>query len=107
MLKLIDKLGEGLLRLARYVFLTKKARKQMDDMKDASAAGSENPKRATVTYAGSDGDRQALIAEAVSLHRSKQDVLSELDDESRKKLSAMAEKIMPVPGKKAARRKNS
>ena len=44
--------------------------------------------------------REALIAEAVSLHRAQQDALSELDDESRKKLKKLAEKMMPKPPEK-------
>lgn len=107
MLKFIDKIGEWLLRLLRFVFLTKKARRQMDDMKEDSGEQRATAKRATVAYAGSDGGRQALIAKAVSLHRSKQDVLADLDDESRRKLSKMAETMMPVPGDKPKTPKKS
>lgn len=89
------------------MFLTKEARTQMADNKDGPMELRDTAKRATVAYAGSDGGRQALIAKAVSLHRSKQDVLAGLDDASRRKLSAMAEQMMPDPSKKAPPRKKS
>ncbi len=63
---------------------------KMDDgkKKDAVKQGSE-----------ADGGRQQLIEDAVSVHRAQQEVLSELDEESREKLTAMAETVMPPPTK--------
>jgi len=72
----------------------------MNDSGDKPAKKRAAAKRAIGAYAEQDAGRQDLIANAVSLHRSRQEVLAELDDESRKKLSEMAETMLPIPGKK-------
>ena len=105
MLKLLDKLGEWLLRLFRFLLFNKKVRQHMNDSGDNPAEKRAAAKRAIGAYAEQDAGRQDLIANAVSLHRSRQEVLAELDDESRKKLSEMAETMLPIPGKKTPTRK--
>jgi hypothetical protein len=105
LLKLLDKLGEWLLPLFRFLLFTKKVRQNMDDSSDNPAEKRAAAKRAIGAYAERDAGRQDLIANAVSLHRSRQEVLAELDDESRKKLSEMAETMLPIPGKKTPPRK--
>ena len=105
MLKLLDKLGEWLLRLFRFLLFTKMVRQHMNDSSDNPAEKRAAAKRAIGAYAEQDAGRQDLIANAVSLHRSRQEVLAELDDESRKKLSEMAETMLPIPGKKTPPRK--
>lgn len=77
----------------------------MDDSGNNPAEKRAAAKRAIGAYAERDASRQDLIANAVSLHRSRQEVLAELDDESRKKLSEMAETMLPIPGKKTPPRK--
>ena len=77
----------------------------MNDSGDNPAVKRAAAKRAVGAYAERDAGRQDLIANAVSLHRSRQEVLAELDDESRKKLSEMAETMLPIPGKKTPPRK--
>jgi hypothetical protein len=105
LLKLLDKLGEWLLRLFRFLLFTKKVRQHMNDSSDNPAETRAAAKRAIGAYAERDAGRQDLIANAVSLHRSRQEVLAELDDESRKKLSEMAETMLPIPNKKTPPRK--
>lgn len=77
----------------------------MDDSVDNPAEKRAAAKRAIGAHAERDASRQDLIANAVSLHRSRQEVLAELDDESRKKLSEMAKTMLPIPGKKTPPRK--
>ena len=77
----------------------------MNDSGDNPAEKRAAAKQAIGAYAEQDAGRQDLIANAVSLHRSRQEVLAELDDESRKKLSEMAETMLPIPGKKTPPRK--
>ncbi|MBT5498525.1 MAG: hypothetical protein HOK54_22540 [Alphaproteobacteria bacterium] len=105
MLKLLDKLGEWLLRLFRFLLFTKMVRQHMNDSSDNPAEKRAAAKRAIGAYAERDAGRQDLIANAVSLHRSRQEVLAELDNESRKKLSEMAETMLPIPNKKTPPRK--
>lgn len=88
MLKRIGRLGGGLLHLLRFVFLTRDARRKL------KFARAEAPPREDAAVKGS---RQELIAQAVSLHREKQDVLAKLDDKSRRKLAAMAHRMMSPP----------
>ena len=89
MMKLLDRLGEWVLRLLRIVFVPKATRRKLD----AGRSPAARPTAASTETADS-GSRQALIAKAVSLHREKQDVLSKLDDKSRRKLTAMAHRMM-------------
>ena len=77
----------------------------MNDSGDNPAEKRAAAKRAIGTYAERDAGRQDLITNAVLLHRSRQEVLAELDDESRKKLLEMAETMLPIPGKKTPPRK--
>jgi hypothetical protein len=100
LLKLIDKLGGWLFRLLRFLLITKKVRQLMDDSNDSPGGKQATAKRAIGADAEQDAGRQGLIAHAVALHRSRQEVLAGLDDESRKKLSEMAETMLPITGKK-------
>ena len=77
----------------------------MNDSGDNPAEKRAAAKRVIGAYAERDAGRQDLITNAVSLHRSRQEVLAELDDESRKKLLEMAETMLPIPGKKTPPRK--
>lgn len=99
MLKLLDKLGEWLLRLFRFLLFTKKARQHLNPSDAVATNQKADAKRTLTAYADQDAGRQDLIANAVSLHRSRQEVLATLDDESRKKLSEMAETMLPLPDK--------
>lgn len=81
------------------MFLTKEALTQLQGSKSEPAEKREKTKRALAAYEDRDSGRKDLIANAVSLHRSRQEVLSELDEESRRKLSEMAQTMMPVPQK--------
>jgi len=105
LLKLIDKLGGWLFRLLRFLLITKKVRQLMDDSSDSAVEKRATTKHAIGAYAEQDEVRQNLIANAVALHRSRQEVLAGLDDESRKKLSEMAENMLPIPDKKTPPRK--
>jgi hypothetical protein len=107
LLKLLDKLGEWLLRLFRFLLFTKKVRQHMSDPGDGPAEKRAVAKRAIGAYSEGDAGRQDLIANAVSLHRSRQEVLAGLDDESRKKLSEMAKTMLPIPDKKPTPGKKS
>jgi hypothetical protein len=62
-----------------------------DEIKRSKSAA----QRAAEAYGDAEGGRQKLIAEALSTHRKKQSVLSDLDDETRRKLAATAEKLLP------------
>jgi len=93
-MRFIDWLGEGVLKLLRLMFLNKAARRAID------GEPAPEPKKEVPDKPGEGKTRKALIAEAVSLHRAQQDVLSELDDESRERLKKMAEKLMPKPPEK-------
>ena len=97
-MRFIDWLGEGVLKLLRLIFLNKAARRAIDG-KPAPAPAPE-PKTEVAEETGEGRTRKALIEEAVSLHRSQQGVLSELDEESRQKLQKLAEKMMPKPPEK-------
>ncbi|MBO88638.1 MAG: hypothetical protein CMP14_03880 [Rickettsiales bacterium] len=90
-IKFITWLGRCLLKLLRLLFLNKAARRAIDRKPPAK------PKTEIAEKSREGKSRKALIAEAVFLHRAQQDALSELDDESRKKLKKMAEKMMPKP----------
>ena len=90
-IKFIIWLGRCLLKLLRFLFLNKAARQAIDGRPPAK------PKLEIAEKPLEGKSRKALIAEAVFLHRAQQDALSELDDESRKKLKKMAEKMMPKP----------
>ena len=81
-MRCIDWLGEGVLKLLRLMFLNKAARRAID----GEPAPAPEPKTEVAEESGEGRTRKALIAEAVSLHRSQQGVLSELDEESRQKL---------------------
>ena len=72
----------------------------MDDSNDSPGGKQATAKRAIRAETEQDAGRQGLIAHAVALHRSRQEVLAELDDESRKKLSEMAETMLPITNKK-------
>jgi hypothetical protein len=100
LLKLIDKLGGRLFRLLRFLLITKKVRQLMDDSNDSPMGKQAPAKRAIRADTEQDAGRQGLIAQAVALHRSRQEVLAGLDHESRKKLSEMAETMLPVTDKK-------
>ncbi len=95
-MRFIDWLGEGVLKLLRLMFLTKAARRAID----GEPAPAPGPKTEVAEESGEERTRKALIAEAVSLHRLQQGVLSELDEESRQKLQKLAEKMMPKPPEK-------
>tara|TARA_B100000676_G_C18077037_1_gene848355 strand:+ start:1204 stop:1497 length:294 start_codon:yes stop_codon:yes gene_type:complete len=90
-IKFITWLGKCLLKLLRLLFLNKAARRAIDGKPPAK------PKTEIAEKTREGKSRKALIAEAVFLHRAQQDALSELDDESRKKLKKMAEKMLPKP----------
>ena len=90
-IKFITWLGKCLLKLLRLLFLNKAARRAIDGKPPAK------PKTEIAEKSRKGKSRKALIAEAVFLHRTQQDALSELDDESRKKLRKMAEKMLPKP----------
>ena len=90
-MRFIDWLGEGVLKLLRLIFLNKAARRAID------GKPAPEPKTEVAEETGEGRTRKALIEEAVSLHRSQQGVLSELDEESRQKLQKLAEKMMPKP----------
>lgn len=72
----------------------------MDDSNDSPGGKQAPAKRAIGTDIEQHVGRQGLIAHAVALHRSRQEVLAGLDDESRKKLSEMAETMLPITDKK-------
>ena len=95
-MRFIDWLGEGVLKLLRLIFLNKAARRAID----GEPAPAPEPKTEVAEESGEGRTRKALIEEAVSLHRSQQGVLSELDEESRQKLQKLAEKMMPKPPNK-------
>lgn len=103
MLKLLDRLGEWMLSLVRFVFLTRDARRTLEANRRERAGG---PAAATPAAPSPAGEvRQALIDRAVSLHREKQDVLARLDDPTRRKLTAMAQRLLsPRPGGRKGRR---
>lgn len=97
MLRWLDRLGGGLLGLLRLVFLSRAARKTLGAGRTgAPQAGTPGPAPQPGAD-GEDGDREQLIARAVSLHREKQGVLAKLDDRSRRKLTAMAQRMMAAP----------
>lgn len=101
MLKLFDRLGEAVLTLLRFVFLTKAARQKLDTARRDAANVSAPVSAAAAEPGDGEATRRELIARAVSLHREKQDVLSKLDDRTRRKLTSMAQRMMsPPPGKK-------
>ena len=93
-IKFIIWLGKCLLKLLRLLFLNKAARQAIDGKPPTK------PKTKMAEKPLDGKKRETLIAEAVSLHRAQQDALSELDDESRKKLKKLAEKMMPKPPEK-------
>ena len=95
-MRFIDWLGEGVLKLLRLMFLNKAARRAIDG-EAGTGARTEDGGRRRIRRRRT---RKALIEEAVSLHRSQQGVLSELDEESRQKLQKLAEKMMPKPPEK-------
>ena len=95
-MRFIDWLGEGVLKLLRLMFLNKAARRAID----GEPAPAPEPKTEVAEESGEGKPAESLIAEAVSLHRSQQGVLSELDEESRQKLQKLAEKMMPKPPEK-------
>ena len=72
----------------------------MDGSSDSPVEKQATTKRAIGADTEQDAGRQGLIAHAVALHRSRQEVLAGLDDESRKKLSEMAETMLPITDKK-------
>ena len=88
MIKFLDKLGEWLLVAIKFVFIPRSIRRHLQQ--EAVTALSDSVVKNPAT-------REALIAEAVSLHRQNQDVLSELDDTSRKKLKSMAHSMFSTP----------
>ena len=87
-MKLLDRLGDWLLAIIMFVFVPRTARRRM--RKDARNAVTTSADREPTA-------RKALIAKAISLHRQRQDALSELDEESRNKLSIMARRMLPAP----------
>ena len=99
MMNLLDRLGEWILAAIRFVFMPRSARRQLRQTDDGNVATEMAPKKPAA--------RKALIAEAVSLHRKRQDVLSKLDEASREKLTLMAQRILPAqePEKKRRRKK--
>ena len=72
----------------------------MDDSNDNPEGKQAPAKRAIGADMEQHAGRQGLIAHAVALHRSRQEVLAGLDDKSRKKLSEMAETMLPITDKK-------
>ena len=95
MLKLLDRLGEWVLAAIRFVFVPRAARRR-------SREGEELQAKTTLKKPAA---RKALIAEAVSLHRKRQDVLSDLDESSREKLTLMAQRMLPAPEPEKKRRR--
>ena len=89
MMKLLDRLGEWILAAIRFVFVPRAARRQLRETDDGNVAIEVAPKKPAA--------RKALIAEAVSLHRKRQDALSALDEASREKLTLMAQRMLPAP----------
>ena len=89
-MKLLDRLGTWLLVAIKFVFVPRATRRRMREVSGLAPAASKgiDPSR-----------RKALIEEAISLHRQHQDVLSELDDESREKLAMIARHMLPDPEK--------
>ena len=89
MMKLLDRLGEWILAAIWFVFVPRAARRQLRETDDGNVATEAAPKKPAA--------RKALIAKAVSLHRKRQDVLSELDAASREKLKLMAQRMLRAP----------
>jgi len=96
-MKLLDRLGEWILAAIRFVFVPRAARRQLRETDDGNVAIEVAPKKPAA--------RKALIAEAVSLHRKRQDALSALDEASREKLMLMAQRMLPAPEPEKKRRR--
>ena len=97
MLKLLDRLGEWVLAAIRFVFVPRAARRR--------SRGGDGEELQAKTTLKKPAARKALIAEAVSLHRKRQDVLSDLDESSREKLTLMAQRMLPAPEPEKKRRR--
>ena len=97
MLKLLDRLGEWVLAAIRFVFVPRAARRRSREGDGEETKEKASPKKPAA--------RKALIAEAVSLHRKRQDVLSDLDEVSREKLTLMAQRMLPAPEPEKKRRR--
>lgn len=96
-MKLLDRLGEWVLATIRFVFVPRAARRRLREADAEETEVKATPRKPAA--------RKALIAEAVSLHRKRQDVLSELDDASREKLTKMAQRMLPAPDPDKKRRR--